>query len=356
MKRRGIVSLGDDINIDITVPGATSGSDAISEAIETKEVSEELTSKMSYLESQLDALDTISSIKAYFQKFGITKEGMHLLNLNGSLNAQLGIFIPACEEDSETGEVTEPTDQEIEDANVNIEITVESLDEKYQKVKANVLKAIDAIISAFKEFYAKMVEKASRLRKSIGQMAHDVKTKASEKMQVLKNQKVKIMKFSAMETAMDKINAAIDKCRWLRGEGEIQDADIENDPYVSAALAAIGYKIENGHLVEEEPEVLAAEEGTIEERGWTRAFTDKTFKVFDSVLGKIPNMAKGSNLLEKIKALFSKKSDTDQDVVKKGKLSTQISELFARKAEQMATVFNGICAKVRGSKEEGAAA
>ena len=353
--RRSIVSLGEDVNIDITVDGSTE-TDAISEAIETKEASEQLTEQMNQLTYQLEALDTIESIKDHLLKFKITKENMHLLNLNGSLNQQLGIFVPAFEEDMETGEVTEPTDKEIEDANTNIEITIESLDEKYQKVKANVIKIIDSLIAAFKEFYAKMTDKALRLRKSIGSMAHDVKAKASEKMESLKKQTAKIMKFSAMENAMDKINAAIDKCRWLRGEGEVTDSDIENDPYVSAALAAIGYKIENGHLVEDEPEILAAEEGTLEERGWTKAFTDKTFKVFDSVLGKVPNMAKGANLLEKIKAMFTKKPDTDQDVVKKGKLSTQISELFARKTEQMANVFNGVCAKVRGSKEEGAAA
>ncbi len=102
--------------------------DPTEELIETVEDTEEISEAIN---DNLKVIRNIAFLRNHVQRFGITKEFLHLVNSNGELSQAFNIMLPSCEEEN----IDQINEDELPEADVFVEAMAEAIDKVKERIQ-----------------------------------------------------------------------------------------------------------------------------------------------------------------------------------------------------------------------------
>lgn len=250
----------EDIDITVTDNTDDTGADDTVAVQEVEEASEEVENVLARLDRALGIIDNLSMMRDHVKKFGITRPMLHLMNKNNKLGAAIGMTLPSYESDDEP--------EDVDPADVEVEIVVESIGEKLKSAKNWVVEFFKKIYAAIKEFFTKYFGMVVRLEKRLKKIKSEIIGKNVDREAF---GKIKMSVYSATDfgSMSDAVAAIVAK-----PNGAIDASTLDTN------LGKLGYKVEKSeddddkskissiNIVKDTTNVPELENEELEKLGW----------------------------------------------------------------------------------------
>lgn len=286
----------DDININITTDDDT---DPVEDQIEEQETSEAVEETSEEMETVakfgmniVAVIDNLTFLKGHVEKFGVSKQFLHLCNGNGQLNAALGISLPHYESDDIAEDVSL---DDIPETDVIVEDFKEKIGNAYEAVK----KFFKMIWDKIKGWFSAIFGRASKLKKNV-QAANKRVTSNQfdvEKFEAAEANFITKESYDAKVAGLEAGATALVKANITSGGITINIAE------VNKGLGFCGKKMvekDGSYAIEKEKNDTKTEKKSMKTLGWTVAAVKK------DVLETATSIVNGIQSIKGIEGTFKK--------------------------------------------------
>lgn len=234
-------SLEDDNDVDIVIDG-----DSIQIDIDNP-IQKEVEDGIDAIENILSVINTLNTTRTHIQKFGITKEFLHLTNANNNLGSAIGMSLPYYESDNAN------LDQITEDELPDVDIVVETMEEALTKAKDKLL----AVLKWFKDKWSQFwnwllgsekqkdakVKEASQKVETVKQASNNATSE--EIKEKAKEVNIKGYNYNDILKAVEKGKKAIEALNYLSVDKNTGDAKASGLEHINAFIVELEYSLDD---------------------------------------------------------------------------------------------------------------